>query len=275
MSPGNFEQIFGKMTQVYGGKAYPEERKKQFFKAFKFWDEDLFEKAVDVVIGESMTPPPLARFVELVWLVRKEQFQRDSESLKAKLDSAPPCHMCSRSGVLMASYWSEEMNRSYTVCFYCNCLSGTYIKARGSKDVQTWSHALSGHFQLQHQAPRRRPIWDERLPAVVEMLCNLIDEDNTKGPAFVRGLEYSKLSEDALFEVYNLRKSKRLGDPRLKEILSKAKPDKDAVAGVVKSVADHIVTVNDSKQDADLVKQAEDMVGPDRVNEILKGDNDV
>lgn len=214
MNQHSFANIFSKMIAVYGNKAYPEERIGQFYEAFKSWDEDLFEKAVKMAIAESMTPPPLSRFVELVFAVRKEQYQRDSALLESKLEHAPDCGVCDKKGSFVYQYFSRQNNRFYKAAFSCRCEAGKIVSPFSKAPLA--SQEMFRFMQLKEDAPlwettvamMDKGFWHESLIA-----ARIVNAFIKNGDNYFLGflLHHFKITEEDFLEINHEFKSGKPG----------------------------------------------------------------
>lgn len=76
--------------------------------------------------------------------------------------------------------------------------------------------------------------WTGPLPASIEALCRWIDTGDTEKGGFKYGKKVLGLTDDALWEIYEIRKNKDWNNHRLAEIISKTRSDRDVLAGLEK-----------------------------------------
>lgn len=144
MTIGQFREAFKKMIETYGAKVYPSQRVDMFYRRYSSWDYDLFSKAIDLVIANSLQPALVERFGELTSSVAKEQNERNKAKLDDQIKNAPDCDQCDKRGSFLAKYWCESHDRYYTTCFTCDCRVGYLIKDYSS--VPVWHHNLADKF---------------------------------------------------------------------------------------------------------------------------------
>lgn len=74
MTNPTFVTQMGRLTSVYGPKAYPKERVDLIWNEFRFLSDKGFETVISRLIAENNTPPMLGKFREIASSIREREW---------------------------------------------------------------------------------------------------------------------------------------------------------------------------------------------------------
>lgn len=126
-----FSKHMERLKEVYGDRAYPEERIKIIWQKTKWRSEKVWEETTKRLIADSMQPPMLSKILEMYAIVQRDFPEiktdpyahiRDELRLKAQ---KPSCTRCGGHGTLVAF---KKYNKLQSTSLICNCYCGGLAK---------------------------------------------------------------------------------------------------------------------------------------------------
>ena len=111
MTKKEFEEQINRLIDTYGAKAYPAERIKGIWQAFKHFHIDDFKQGVSVIINENYYPPMLAKMREQI------------RYTKIDLHDECPCEHCGSTGRIIC-FKEGDTSGLPIGTFRCFCENG-------------------------------------------------------------------------------------------------------------------------------------------------------
>jgi hypothetical protein len=116
MTKDQFTEQINRLIDTYGARAYPKERIKGIWAAFKHFHIDDFRSGITVIINENYYPPMLAKM--------REQIRYTPRGI----DSGVDCDHCDRVGLLLC--YKEGCDQALPAgTFRCHCENGNLYTA--------------------------------------------------------------------------------------------------------------------------------------------------